>query len=166
MSSTLGYAWKAFVSAWREKKENEKQEAKNKQELTTVTPVTKQEEMVLSDVYEAFAQLSEKRPVEEKIKMMQQLRQEIISELGEEEYGNRLEEIENDLFMAYKEADYHILRAEIAENELQYYKEINNPALGKNGNQLKSLWDHIVELKTQLEQFEAEMNSYNQSSPK
>ena len=98
--------------------------------------------------------------------MMQQLRQEIISELGEEEYGNRLEEIENDLFMAYKEADYHILRAEIAENELQYYKEINNPALGKNGSQLKAIWDHIVELKTQLEQFEAEMNSYNQSSPK
>lgn len=155
MSSTLGYAWKAFVSAWREKKENEKQE------VSTVTPITKQEEMVLPDVHEAFAQLSEKRPVEEKIKMMQKLRQEIISELGEEEYGNRLEEIENDLFMAYKEADYHILRAEIAENELQYYKEINNPALGKNGSQLKAIWDHIVELKTQLEQFEAEMNSYN-----
>ncbi len=52
------------------------------------------------------------------IKSMHRLRDQLIMTLGNEGYGERLNEIEPDLAMAYKEADYQIARADFADAEL------------------------------------------------
>lgn len=98
--------------------------------------------------------------VEYTLGQFHRLRDQLIQTLGNEGYGARLDEIEPDLSMAYKEADYQIVRADYLDAELQYYKAANNPA-GPSANMLKTMWDRRCELKERLDAFEVELQQQN-----
>ena len=92
------------------------------------------------------------------VSSMHRLRDQLIRTLGNEGYGERLNVIEPDLAMAYKEADYQIARSDFLDAELQYYKAANNPS-GPSANMLKTMWDHRCEMKERLEAFETEVQN-------
>ena len=80
------------------------------------------------------------------------IRESLINKLGEE-YEMRLEEFDPDIATAFKEADYQIARADVAEAELQYYRAINDPN-GPKSIQLQHMWERVIDLKKRLQAFE------------
>lgn len=80
------------------------------------------------------------------------IKNDFISKVGEQNYGQELEKYDNDLFNAYKEADYQLARADYLEAELTYYKTVNDPMSG-DANKLYMLYNRVVKLKEKLDSF-------------
>lgn len=80
------------------------------------------------------------------------LRNHIVRTLGEEQYNTELERWDYDLAMAYKEADYHILRANYFEVMNQYINTINDPN-GMKAPEARQLYMEAQELKEKYENF-------------
>lgn len=77
---------------------------------------------------------------------------DLVNRVGAEEYDKNIEYYDNNTAMLYKEADYHILRAEYFEKYAEYIRRINDP----NGNMAPDtarLYQQVMDLKQQYENF-------------
>lgn len=80
------------------------------------------------------------------------VKMDLVNRVGPEEYDKNIEYYDNDRAMLYKEADYHILRADYFEKYLEYYKRINDPN-GDKANDTHRLYQQVMYLKEQYEKF-------------
>ena len=71
------------------------------------------------------------------------IKENLINKLGKDEYANRLEKYDKDLFNAYKEADFHYARANYLESSHEYYKIINDPN-GGDANKTYMLYKKML----------------------
>jgi hypothetical protein len=70
-------------------------------------------------------------------------------------YDRDLEYYEPYTALAFKEAEYQVMRADMLEAELAYYKAINDPN-GPAASQTYALYERYMNLKERLEKFEKE----------
>ena len=80
------------------------------------------------------------------------IRDDLIKRLGDN-YDRNLEKFEPYTAMAFKEADYQMLRADVLDAKLKYINAIND-AYGMTANATLGLWNHYNELKHRLKDFE------------
>ena len=97
--------------------------------------------------------LNEENCIEPLIASKETLKNEIIRLIGNDAYGSNLEQIDYELAMAYKEADYQIARADMIQAELDYYKATNNLNIEFSGPRLYALWNHYLDMKKRYEAF-------------
>lgn len=83
----------------------------------------------------------------------EEIKNEIVRTIGNDEYGANLDHIDYELAMAYKEADYQILRADTIKAELEYYKAANDLHQEFSGPRLYAMWNHYLDLKKRLDSF-------------
>lgn len=80
------------------------------------------------------------------------IRNHIINSISENEYNMNLEHWDYDLAMVYKEADYHMLRADYYKMMNEYILTINDPN-GMNAPQAAHLYREAQKLKEQFESY-------------
>lgn len=77
---------------------------------------------------------------------------DLVNRVGPEEFDRNIEYYDRDRAMLYKEADYHILRADYFEKYAEYIRRINDP----NGNmapETSRLYAMVMDLKNKYENF-------------
>ncbi len=97
--------------------------------------------------------LNEENCIEPLVASKETLKNEIIRLIGNDAYCSNLEQIDYELAMAYKEADYQIARADMIQAELDYYKAANNLSMEFSGPRLYALWNHYLDMKKRYEAF-------------
>ncbi|MBO6271453.1 hypothetical protein J6O48_01595 [bacterium] len=85
----------------------------------------------------------------------QNLRNIIIDNIGEEEYGKHLDKYDIDLYNSYREIDYQISKSDYLEAAYDYYKLINDPNSG-NANQAYIKYQNLKRLETIYKSLENE----------
>ena len=80
------------------------------------------------------------------------IRDDLVRRLGDN-YDRELERFEPYTAMAFKEADYQMLRADVLDAKLKYFSAIND-AYGMSANATLGLWNHYNELKEKLKEIE------------
>ena len=80
------------------------------------------------------------------------IKENLINKLGNETYGQKLEFYDKDLFDAYKEADYQMLKADYFETAYEYYKTINDPNSG-DANRTYMLYKRLLQLRDKYEKY-------------
>lgn len=86
------------------------------------------------------------------------IKNNIVRTIGKQQYEQNLEQLDYDLAMAYKEADYQMARNEALDAEFMYYREVNNPN-GMKSQQLLNMWNRVVEMKERLKRFEEDVDA-------
>lgn len=81
-----------------------------------------------------------------------QLKNNVINNIGINEYSQKLQQYDPELFNAYKEADYQMVCSDYYKAELDYYKVLNDPMSG-DANISFSLYKRLQEKKKQMENF-------------
>lgn len=80
------------------------------------------------------------------------IKENLINKLGNEKYGEKLELYDKDLFNAYKEADYQMLKADYFESAYEYYTQVNDP-IGGDANKLYLLYKRLLQTRDKYEKY-------------
>ena len=80
------------------------------------------------------------------------IKENLISKLGNEKYGEKLELYDKDLFDAYKEADFQMVKADYFETAYNYYKIVNDPNSG-DANKIYMLYKRLLQLRDKYEKY-------------
>lgn len=71
------------------------------------------------------------------------IKENLISKLGNENYGLKLEQYDNDLFNTYKEIEYLTIKSDYYQSLYEYNKALNDPNSG-DGNYLFMLYKRML----------------------
>lgn len=80
---------------------------------------------------------------DEQAKIFNDIKENLISKLGNEKYGLKLEQYDNDLFNAYKELEYLSAKSDYYESLYEYNKAVNDPNSG-DANKLYMLYKQVL----------------------
>lgn len=80
---------------------------------------------------------------DEQAKIFNDIKENLISKLGNEKYGLKLEQYDNDLFNAYKELEYLSVKSDYYESLYEYNKAVNDPNSG-DANRLYMLYKQVL----------------------
>ncbi len=80
------------------------------------------------------------------------IKENLISKLGNEKYGEKLELYDKDLFDAYKEADFQMVKADYFETAYNYYKIVNDPNSG-DANTTYMLYKRLLQMRDKYEKY-------------
>ena len=80
------------------------------------------------------------------------IKENLISKLGNEKYGEKLELYDKDLFDAYKEADFQMVKADYFETAYNYYKIVNDPNSG-DANTIYMLYKRLLQMRDKYEKY-------------
>ena len=89
---------------------------------------------------------------DEQAQIFNNIKENLISKLGNEKYGLKLEQYDNDLFNAYKELDYLTAKADYYQSLYEYNKTLNDPNSG-DANYLYILYKRVFLNQDQYQKY-------------
>ena len=78
------------------------------------------------------------------------IKENLVNKIGIDNYSSKLQDYDNDLYVAYRDLEYNSIKAEYYETAYNYYKSLNDPNSG-DANKTFMLYKHLLQVKDKFD---------------